>query len=40
MLTGNVINLLQKMLKQVFVDTMGLQYPVRGQSLSYDVYQN
>ena len=40
MLTGNVINLLQKMLKQVFVDAMGLQDPVRGQNLSYDVYQN
>ena len=40
MLTDNVINLLQKILKQVFVDAMGLQDPVRGQDLSYDVYQN
>ena len=40
MLTDNVINLLQKMLKQVFVDAMGLQDPVRDQNLSYDVYQN
>ena len=40
MLTDNVINLLQKMLKQVFVDAIGLQDPVRGQNLSYDVYQN
>ena len=40
MLTDNVINLLQKMLKQVFVDAMGFQDPVRSQNLSYDVYQN
>ena len=40
MLTDNVINLLQKMLKQVFVDAMLLQDLVRGQNLSYDVYQN
>ena len=40
MLTDNVINLFQKMLKQVFVDAMGSQDSVRGQNLSYDVYQN
>ena len=40
MLTEIVINLLQKMLKQVFVDAMGLQDLVRAQNLSYDVYQN
>ena len=40
MLTDNVINLFQKMLKQVFVDAMGLQDSVRGQNLSYDVYQH
>ena len=38
--TDNVINLLQKMLKQMFVDAMGLQDSVRGQNLSYDVYQS
>ena len=32
MLTNNVVNLLQKMLKQVFVDAMGLQDPVRSQN--------
>ena len=40
MLTDNVINLLQKMLKQVSVDGMGLQDIVRGQNRSSDVYQN
>ena len=40
MLTDNVIILLQKMLKQVFVDAMGLQDPVCAQNLSYHVYQN
>ena len=34
MLTDNVINLLQKMLKQVFVDAMGLQDPVCSNFLS------
>ena len=34
MLADNVINLFQKMLKQVFVDAMGLQDSVRGQNLS------
>ena len=40
MLTNNVVNLLQKMLKQVFGDAMGLQDPVRVRNLSCDVYQN
>ena len=40
MLTDNVINVLQKMLKKQFPDTNGLQDPLLGQLLSYQIYQN
>ena len=40
MLTDNVINVVQKMLKRKFTDAMGLQDTLLGQSLTYDVYQN
>ena len=40
MLTDNVINVLQTMLKQKFTDAIGLQDILLGQYLTYDIYQN
>ena len=40
MLTDNVINVLQKMLKKQFPDANGLQDPWLGQLLGYQIYQN
>ena len=40
MLTDNVINVLQKMLKKQFPDANGLQDPLLDQLLRYHIYQN
>ena len=40
MLTDNVIDVLQKMLKKQFPDANGLQDPLLGKLLSYQIYQN
>jgi len=40
MLSDNVINVLQKMLKRQYHNTSGLQDTVLGQTLSFDVIQN
>ena len=40
MLTDNIIDVLQKMLKKQFPDASGLQDPLLGQLLTYQIYQN
>ena len=40
MLTDNVINALQKILKTQFPDAFGLQDPLLGQLLNNQIYQN
>ena len=40
MLTENITNILQKMLKKQFPDANGLQDPLLGRLLNYQIYQN
>ena len=40
MLNDNIVNAVQKMLKKQFTEANGLQDPVLGQGLNFQVYQS